>query len=102
MSAPPFRLRFTPEVRQQLATLAQGKGQAKRLKALQKALGQLEKYGPRYPALQTHEFESQKGPGGAKVFVAYAEQGTPAAYRILWCYGPESDELTILWIGAHY
>jgi hypothetical protein len=102
VSAPPFKVRCTPEVQKQLAALVRDKGLAKRRRAVEKALGQLEKYGPRHPALQTHPFESQKGPGGAKVFVAYAEQGTPAAFRILWCYGPGEDEITVLWVGPHY
>ncbi|MGH7812545.1 MAG: hypothetical protein ACREQI_00880 [Candidatus Binataceae bacterium] len=102
MTAPPFKLRLITEAQQQLSELARDTEQQIRLKAVRKALGQLEKFGPRYPALQTHPFESQQGPGGAKVFVAYAEQGTPAAYRILWCYGPAEGELTILWIGPHY
>ena len=42
---------------------------------------------PKHPGLQTHEFVSLKGPKGRKVFEAYAEQATPAAYRIFWYYG---------------
>jgi len=41
------------------------------------------------------------GPRGEKVFEAYAEQGTPAAYRIFWIYGPAKNEITILAITPH-
>jgi hypothetical protein len=39
---------------------------------------------------------SLKGPGGKKVFEAHAEQSTPAAYRVFWCYGPEKNQITIV------
>jgi len=42
-----------------------------------------------------------KGPDGNKVFEAYAEQNTPAAYRVFWYYGPEKKQITILTITAH-
>jgi len=44
---------------------------------------------PRHNSLRTHEWESLKGPNGEKVFEAYAQQKTPAAYRVLWYYGPD-------------
>jgi hypothetical protein len=36
----------------------------------------------------------------AKVFEAYAQNNTPGAYRIFWCYGPAKSELTIITITA--
>jgi len=36
-----------------------------------------------------------------KVFEAYAEQGTPAAYRIFWYYGPKETHLTVVAITPH-
>jgi hypothetical protein len=56
---------------------------------------------PRHPGLRTHEFTSLKGPQGEKVFVAYAEQATPAAYRVFWYYGPEENQITIIAITPH-
>lgn len=58
---------------------------------------------PRHPGLETHEFSSLKHPFDkkAKVFEAYAQQGTPAAYRVFWCYGPGNREITIIAITAH-
>jgi len=37
-----------------------------------------------------------KRPGGEKIFEAYAEQSTPAAYSIFWYYGPDKNKITIL------
>ncbi len=58
---------------------------------------------PRHPGLQTHEFHSLQHPyvRNAKVFEAYVQQKTPAAYRLFWCYGPTPAEITILSITAH-
>jgi hypothetical protein len=80
----PFRLNFTPEAERQLAALERDKGLAKRLKAVRKALGYLE-LNPKHPSLNTHKYDSLPGPNGAEVFEAYAENNTPAAYRIFWC-----------------
>lgn len=58
---------------------------------------------PRHPSLNTHEFKSQPNPYSRdeKVFEAYAQQGTPAAYRVFWCYGPEQGQITVITITPH-
>lgn len=58
---------------------------------------------PRHPSLQTHPYDSMENPfsPSEKVFEAYAQNDTPGAYRILWCYGPRRSEITILAITAH-
>ena len=58
---------------------------------------------PRHPGLQTHEYYSLDNPfdGSKKVFEAHAQQHTPGAYRIFWCYGPGRSEITILAITPH-
>lgn len=58
---------------------------------------------PRHPGLSTHEFHSFAHPyePGAKVFEAYAQNRTPGAYRVIWCYGPENDMITIIAITPH-
>jgi hypothetical protein len=56
---------------------------------------------PRHNSLQTHEYMSLKGPNGEKVFEAYAERSTPAAYRVFWYYGPSKGIITILAITSH-
>lgn len=45
--------------------------------------------------------KSVKGHNGEEIFEAYAENNTPAAYRIFWYYGPNKDNITILVITAH-
>lgn len=58
---------------------------------------------PRHPSLRTHEFKSLQNPYeiDEKVFEAYAQHATPAAYRVFWCYGPEKGQLTIIAITSH-
>ena len=94
------RLSFTIEADAHFAALEADQGLAKRLKAINKALGYLE-LNPRHPGLPSHEFKSLSGAKGEKVWEVYAENKTPAAYRIFWHYGPESDEITIVAITAH-
>src|SRR5436309_2320391 len=58
---------------------------------------------PRHPGLQTHEFLSLTNPHDpdAKVFEAYAQNRTPGAYRVFWCYGPGARQITIIAITPH-
>jgi hypothetical protein len=72
----------------------------KRYKAVKKTI-QLLASDPHHNSLQTHEFSSLKGPHGEKIFEAYAEQNTPAAYRVFWYYGPSRDQITIIAITRH-
>ena len=96
---PLFELEFLAEAKAQLEKLAEDRGQAKRLKAVRKALGYLQ-LDPRHPGLHTHKYQNMKGPAGEEVFGAYAENKTPAAFRILWCYGPK-QKITIISIIPH-
>lgn len=72
----------------------------KRFKAVRKALGYLET-NQRHPSLNTHKYSTFSGPNGEEVFEAYAENKTPAAYRIFWYYGPERKQITIIAITPH-
>ncbi len=95
-----FRLKFTHEADRNLKKLETDKGLTKRLKAVRKALAYLEN-NPRHPGLNTHKFSSLTGPNGEEIFEAYAENKTPAAYRIFWFYGPDQQEITIIAITPH-
>ncbi|MGA7873747.1 MAG: hypothetical protein WCA22_22900 [Candidatus Binatus sp.] len=95
-----FRLVFTPSARDALALLSKDPGAGKRLRAVQKTLGLLE-MNPRHPSLNTHEYSKLSGPQGQKVFEAYAENRTPAAFRVFFCYGPKTGQMTILAITPH-
>ncbi len=44
---------------------------------------------------------SLNGANGEEIFEAYAENNTPAAYRIFWYYGPNKKEITILATTPH-
>ncbi len=58
---------------------------------------------PRHPGLKTHEYHSIENPydPAAKVFEAYVQNRTAGAYRIFWCYGPKTGEITIIAITPH-
>lgn len=95
-----FNLQFTPQAILDLQELEKNASLKKRLKAVRKALAYLE-INPRYPSLNTHEFSSLSAEFGTKIFEAYAENNTPAAYRIFWTYGPKKTDLTIIAITPH-
>lgn len=95
-----FTLHFSDEANANLDLLEQNTGLTKRLKAVRKALGLLEK-NPRHPGLKTHKFTSITGPNGEEIFEAYAENNTPAAYRIFWHYGPNKQVITVIAITPH-
>ena len=92
-----FRIRFTAEVKEQYDHLPEGK-----LKKVRRALGYLQT-NPRHPSLNTHLYSGYPSPfdPAQPVFEAYAENRTPGAYRIFWCYGPEQAQITILAITPH-
>lgn len=95
-----MKILLTPEADRNLADLEADKGLAKRLKAVRKTLGLMET-NLRHPSLNTHEFTSLEGAGGEKVFEAYAENRTQAAFRVFWHYGPGKDVATVIAITAH-
>ena len=94
-----FKVLTTATFDEEFVVLRQNKSMATRVKAIDKTLRFLSN--PRHPGLQTHEFASLKGPNGEKVFEAYAQQNTPAAYRVFWHYGPGRNEITIIAFTAH-
>ncbi|MCF6776712.1 hypothetical protein L3V83_09035 [Thiotrichales bacterium 19X7-9] len=95
-----FELLFTEEASANYESLKNNNALLKRFKAVNKALGYLET-NPRHPSLQTHKYDSLIGPNSEEVFEAYAENKTPAAYRIFWYYGPDKKQITIVAITPH-
>ncbi len=71
-------------------------------KQVHKAL-KLLRENPRHQGLQTHVYRSIRHPFDkkGKVFEAYAQNQTPGAYRIFWCYGPGKREITLIAITPH-
>jgi hypothetical protein len=95
-----FELEWTAEASKAYNLLKSTASQRKRYKAVKKTINFLA-INPRHNSLQTHEYMSLKGPNGEKVFEAYAEQSTPAAYRVFWYYGPSKGIITIFAITSH-
>ena len=95
-----LELVFTPQADSDLREIENDPSKRDILKAVRKTLGFMET-NLRHPSLNTHEFTSLEGPKGEKVFEAYAQQKTPAAYRIFWYYGPDRKQITIVAITPH-
>ncbi len=95
-----FEIFWTDAAMEQYEKLKANSSLAKRRKAVKKCIEFLAS-NPRHPGLHTHQYTSLSGPKGEKVFEAYAEQSTPAAYRVFWYYGPERDQVTIIAITPH-
>jgi hypothetical protein len=58
---------------------------------------------PKHPGLQTHDYHSLLHPYDPKqkIFEAYAQNQTPSAYRVFWCYGPGKQQITLIAITPH-
>ena len=95
-----FELEWTDEAKATYIHLKNDASQKKRYKAVKKTIELLAK-NPQHKSLQTHPYFSLKGPNGEKVFEAYAEQKTPAAYRVFGFYGPSRGKITIFAITPH-
>jgi hypothetical protein len=100
-------IKFTPTADQQYTALEDASSNVALFEQVRKALGYLE-IDPHHPSLHTHEFTSLTGANGEKVFEAYAQNNTPGADRIFWCYGPDETKgkrrvpvITILAITRH-
>jgi len=86
-----FELVWTDKAKETYNLLKNNASQKNRYKAVKKTLTFLAS-NPRHNSLQTHQYESLRGPDGEKVFEAYAQQRTPAAYRVFWYYGPDRKD----------
>jgi len=95
-----FSLVYTETADSQLTALESNPAFKKRCKAVKKSLGLME-VNLRHNSLQTHPFSSLSGPNGEKVYESYAENKTPAAFRIFWHYGPKKGFITIIAITKH-
>jgi len=102
------KLRFTRTASDQLNKLANTPSSRGVYRQVLKTLGLLET-NLRAKSLQTHEYQSLAQRYGEKVFEAYAQQNTPAAYRVFWHYGPDEKDskgkrvpvITIIAITPH-
>jgi hypothetical protein len=81
------RLEFGPAAIAELSRLQADAGLSKRLKAVRAALGKMEA-DLRRAGLNTHKYKGKPCPHGLDLFEAYAQNKTPGAYRIFFCYPP--------------
>ena len=95
-----FELLCTGEAERTYRLLKDDPSRKRRYNSVKKGVKFLSR-DPRHNSLQTHEYISLKGPNGEKVFEAYAEHKTAAAYRIFWYYGPSDGVITIVAITSH-
>jgi hypothetical protein len=86
-----FELKYTLEAHQQYSDLSRAKHLTTQFKAVRKALRLLQE-NPAHPSLKTHKYDSLIGPGKTEVFEAYAQNNTPGAWRIFWCYHPPKKQ----------
>ena len=97
-----FELVFTASAQRALERLESTPRRTGLVKQIKKSLGFLQQ-NPKHPSLHTHPYTSIEHPyhPNEKVFEAYAQQHTPSAYRIFWCYGPRKGQMTIIAITPH-
>jgi hypothetical protein len=95
-----FKLNYSDEAKAQFLDLESNKSKVKQYKAVAKTLG-LMQTNLRHPSLHTHKYDAIESPFGAEVFESYAQNKTPGAYRVFWCYGPVRSELYVIAIIPH-
>ncbi|MBI4341160.1 MAG: hypothetical protein HY598_02635 [Candidatus Omnitrophica bacterium] len=97
-----FALIFTASAQKDLEALERTPRHEGLVRQIKKSLAYLQ-HNPKHPSRHTHPYSSISHPFNPKekVFEAYAQNRTPSAYRIFWCYGPEKHQLTILAVTPH-
>ena len=108
-----FQIPWTPEAAAQFQELQQAAEASVRQGRKTKQFGlfqqvegcirKLSAQGPRHPGLHSHPFSSLSNPLNSedKVFESYAQNNTPGACGVFWCYGPKKGQLTIITITPH-
>lgn len=96
-----FKLTFTALANAQLDELEADAGQSVQLRAVRRALGHLER-DPNHPSLNVHPWKGEDCVHGKTLFEAYAQNKTPGAYRIFFCYVPgERGTILVAAITPH-
>lgn len=94
----PFLIVQTPSAAAAIDAL-EGRDERK-LRKIRQTLGLLSQ-DPKYPGLNSHKREAEKGPGGEDIWESYVENNTPSAWRVFWYYGPEAGTITVFAITPH-
>lgn len=100
MQSDEFVFEFTENAQDDLKALLNDNSKKAARKAVHEALKKMQK-NLKHPSLNTHKYDEFQGPHGEDVFESYAQNNTPGAYRIFWCYGPKRKMITILAITPH-
>jgi len=91
-------------VKEYTKKLSSNNAQKKRYKALNKALDLL-KANPAHAGLHTHKWQGNSCPHGKTLWECYAENNTPGAFRVFFCYCKVSDDsralINIIAVGPH-
>ena len=97
-----FEFVWSPQAEELLKQLNADRSLLQHAKAVQKALRFLRDPGPSYPSLNVHKWDDDPCPHGGELKEAYAENNTPAAWRIFFCLTPNKVRtLTIVAITRH-
>ena len=108
-----FQILWTPEAASQFQELQQAAEAAVRKGRNTKQFGlfqqvegcirKLSTHGPGHPGLHSHPFSSLPNPLNPeeKMFESDAQNRTPGAYRVFWCYGPKQGQITLIAITPH-
>jgi hypothetical protein len=96
-----FELLLSSDAELQISKIMADSSKPGLIKQLKKALGHLSR-NPNHPGLQSHPLPQFDHLFGAKVFSSYVQNNTPAAYRILWVYGPGVKKITVVAVIPHY
>jgi len=93
-----FQLIVNPEATRVLAEL--DKSDPDRAAKVRKSFAKMQN-NIRSKGLSTHEYKTVKGPNGAKIYESYMENDSPNAYRVIWHYGPEKGQITVMTVIPH-
>ena len=97
-----FSLKLSDEAQDTIDELEKNPSKKGLSKQVKKSLGYLQR-NPKHPSLNTHSYDTIPNPLNPKekVFGAYAQNHTPSAHRILFCYGPDRRTIFIIAIIPH-
>jgi hypothetical protein len=101
MTTKSFELLFLNTAEAQIKEIERDRARQGLVKQIKKALRHLAK-NPNHPGLKSHPLKNLDATYGTKVFSSYAQNNTPQAHRILWCYGPDAKQITVLAVIPHY
>lgn len=101
MTTKNYELLFLNTAEEQIKEIERDRARQGLVKQIKKALRHLA-VNPYYSGLNSHPMKNLDDVYGTKVFSSYVQNNTPQAYRILWCYGPNKKQITVLAVIPHY